>query len=83
MDPRQSEARGPEAGAPPGDGKGRKKIRISQYRSGVGFTQKQRRVLQGLGLSRPGRSVVREDTPSIRGMCAKIPHLVRFEEVSE
>ena len=58
-----------------------KKIRITQVRSGMGYSYRQKRVLAGLGLSRPGRSVVREDTPSIRGMCAKISHLVKVEEV--
>ena len=45
-------------------------------KSFIGFDEKQRRVIAGLGLSRPGRSVVREDTPSTRGMVAKVPHLV-------
>ena len=56
-------------------------LRVRQIKSGIGYSFKQNRVLKGLGLSRPGRSVNREDTPSIRGMCRKIPHLVRVEEV--
>ena len=62
----------------PADGK---RLLITQIKSGIGYSFKQKRVLKGLGLSRPGRSVTREDTPSIRGMCQKIPHLVRVEEV--
>ena len=60
----------------------KKWIRVRQVRSGIGFKFNQRRVLAGLGLARPGRSVVLEDTASTRGMCKKIPHLVVFEEVS-
>lgn len=65
---------------PPAEPKDRKMIRIRQVRSGIGFKFNQRQVLAGLGLSRPGRSVVLEDTPSVRGMVAKIPHLVVIEE---
>ena len=60
-----------------------KQIRITQVRSGIGFRYNQTQILFGLGLSRPGRSVVREDTPSIRGMCTKIAHLVRVEPIEE
>ena len=59
-----------------------KKIKITLTGSPIGRQEKQHRVLQGLGLRKLGRSVVREDTPSIRGMVAKIIHLVSVEEVS-
>ncbi len=58
-------------------------LRITQVRSQIGAQQRQRRVLKGLGLGRIGRSVLRPDDPCIRGMVAKIPHLVRVEEVEE
>lgn len=58
-------------------------LRITQVRSQIGAQQRQRRVLEGLGLGRIGRSVLRPDDPCIRGMVAKIPHLVRVEEVEE
>jgi large subunit ribosomal protein L30 len=38
-------------------------------------------VLTGLGLGRIGRSVQRHDGPTIRGMVAKVTHLVSVEEV--
>ncbi len=60
---------------------GKKTIRVRQVRSGIGFKFNQRQILAGLGLSRPGRSVVLEDSPSVRGMCAKIPHLVVIDEM--
>ena len=59
-----------------------KKIKITLTGSSIGRQEKQHRVLRGLGLRKLGRSVVREDTPSIRGMVAKIIHLVSVEEVS-
>lgn len=66
---------------PRADKPSKKVIRIVQTGSVAGCIEAHRRVIKGLGLSRPGRSVVREDTPSIRGMCAKVPYLVRIEEV--
>jgi len=57
------------------------KIRITQVRSQIGFAKAQRKVLAGLGLGRIGRSVVRNDDPCIRGMVAKVSHLVAVEEV--
>ena len=51
-------------------------IRIRWVRSGIGCPEKQRRVLRGLGFRKLQQEVERPDTPSIRGMIAKIPHLV-------
>ncbi len=55
-------------------------IKIEQYRSPIGRTQKQRDTLRGLGLRRIRHVVEREDTPAVRGMIKKIPHLVRLVE---
>jgi len=49
-------------------------------RSQIGYAEKQRRVLAGLGLGRIGRSVTRIDDPCIRGMIAKVTHVVSVEE---
>lgn len=57
------------------------RIRITQVRSQIGFAQAQRKVLTGLGLGRIGRSVLRHDDPCVRGMVAKVAHLVRVEKV--
>lgn len=57
------------------------KIKITQVRSGIGFAQNQKLVLKGLGLGRIGRSVVRPDDACIRGMVAKVTHLVAVEKV--
>jgi large subunit ribosomal protein L30 len=56
------------------------KLRIRQVRSGIGFARHQKRILAGLGLRHPHDEVVREDTPALRGMVAKIPHLVQIVE---
>jgi len=52
------------------------KLKITQVRSGIGRPEKQRRTLEGLGLGKLHKSVVLEDTPSIRGMIIKVSHLV-------
>ena len=57
------------------------RLRITQIRSYIGYNARQRKVLIGMGITRNGRTVILEDTPSIRGMIAKIPHLVRVEEI--
>lgn len=57
------------------------RIRITQVRSQIGFARAQRKVLAGLGLGRIGRSVLRHDDPCVRGMVAKVAHLVRVEKV--
>lgn len=51
-------------------------ILIQSVRSEIGFPEKQRKVLRGLGLRKLQQIVERQDTPSIRGMVKKIPHLV-------
>jgi large subunit ribosomal protein L30 len=61
--------------------KKQKQLKITQVRSQIGYRQKQRRVLAGLGLGRIGRTVTRLDDPCIRGMVNKISHLVTVEEV--
>jgi large subunit ribosomal protein L30 len=43
----------------------------------------QREILRGLGLNKMHRSRELEDTPSIRGMIAKVSHLVKVETVSK
>lgn len=57
------------------------KLRITLVKSGVSQPERQRRTLLGLGLRKMHRTVVKEDTPEIRGMVAKVWHLVRVEEV--
>jgi large subunit ribosomal protein L30 len=58
-----------------------KKIRITLVRSLIGYPEAQRKVARGLGLGKIDSTVVREDTPSIRGMVRKIPHVLNVENV--
>lgn len=59
-----------------------KQIKVTQTGSPIGRPKDQRATLVGLGLNKMHRSRVLEDTPSVRGMCAKVSHLVKVEEVS-
>ena len=58
----------------------KKKIRIQYFRSKICTPVKHKLVVKGLGFTRLNQIVVREDTPSIRGMIAKVPHLVQVIE---
>lgn len=55
-------------------------VTVTQIKSGIGSTKKIRATLTGLGLTRMYKTVTRKDTPEIRGMIAKVKHLVRVEE---
>jgi large subunit ribosomal protein L30 len=57
-----------------------KMIRIEYYRSKNSTPFKHKRVVVGLGFTRLNQIVERVDNPSIRGMVAVIPHLVRILE---
>jgi len=52
------------------------KVVVVQRRSRNGSDQRQRDTLRSLGLRRIGQRVEHEDTPQIRGMIAKVAHLV-------
>jgi large subunit ribosomal protein L30 len=56
------------------------KLKIQYYRSAIGFTEKQKLIVKGLGLSKLNATRDLVDTPAIRGMIAKVPHLVRIVE---
>jgi len=53
-------------------------IQVQYYRSAIQAPVKHKRVVKGLGFTRLNQIVVREDTPSIRGMVRAVPHLVRI-----
>jgi large subunit ribosomal protein L30 len=52
------------------------KITVRQTGSPIRRTQDQRATLKGLGLDRIGRVSTLEDTPAVRGMIAKVAHMV-------
>ena len=53
-----------------------KVLHITQKRSQIGCTQRQRDTLRGIGLSRPGKVVLRNDSHSLQGMLRLVSHLV-------
>jgi large subunit ribosomal protein L30 len=55
-------------------------IKIQYYRSVIGFSKKQKAVIKALGLTKLNQTVTRPDTPSMRGIVAKVPHLLRIVE---
>ncbi|HEY8372779.1 MAG TPA: 50S ribosomal protein L30 [Pseudonocardiaceae bacterium] len=57
------------------------KLKITQLRSTIGTKQNQRESLRTLGLRKIRQSVVREDTPEVRGLVNTVRHLVAVEEV--
>ncbi len=58
----------------------KKKIKIQYVRSKICTPVKHKLVIKGLGFTRLNQVIEREDTPSIRGMIAKVPHLVQVVE---
>ena len=56
-------------------------LRVTQAKSAIGTKPKHRGTLRALGLRRVGRTVTLPDRPEIRGMIARVPHLVEVEEV--
>jgi large subunit ribosomal protein L30 len=57
-----------------------KTLRIRQVRGLAGRPRPQREVVRSLGLRRIRHEVVRDDSPAVRGMVAKVPHLVEIVE---
>lgn len=56
-----------------------KKIKITLVKSGIARPGKHKAILIGLGLRKLNKSVIRQDTPEIRGMINKVIHLVQVE----
>lgn len=63
------------------DAKTAGRIAITQVRSGIGSPERHRRTLEALGFRKHQQTVIHDDTPAIRGMIAKIPHLLSVEQV--
>ena len=56
------------------------KIKLQYFRSKICTPVKHKLVIKGLGFTRLNQIVEREDTASVRGMVAKVPHLVEVVE---
>jgi large subunit ribosomal protein L30 len=57
-----------------------KQITVTQVRSGIGAKPKTRGTLRALGLGRIGKTNTLPDRPEIRGMIARVPHLIDVNE---
>jgi large subunit ribosomal protein L30 len=57
-------------------------LKVTQTGSKIGVKPKQRGTLRALGLRRIGMGNILPDTPDVRGQIARIPHLLRVEEVT-
>lgn len=55
-------------------------LRITLKRSAIGRPEKQRRTLRALGLNRLHKTIIKPDTPQIRGMVRAVFHLIQVEE---
>ena len=56
-------------------------LKITWKKSFIGRPEKQRRIIQSLGLRRLNHSVIHSDSPTIRGMVSKVVHLLEVEQV--
>ncbi len=57
------------------------KVRITQIKSKIGSTKRQKATLEALGLRKIRHTIEQESTPEIMGMINKVKHLVSFEEI--
>jgi large subunit ribosomal protein L30 len=58
------------------------RLTITQVRSAIGTKPVHRATLRALGLRGIGKTTTKPDRPEIRGMLARVPHLVRVEELT-
>jgi large subunit ribosomal protein L30 len=53
-------------------------IRIQYYRSSIGYSKKQKAIVKSLGITKLNQTVERPDNASMRGIVAKIPHILKI-----
>lgn len=58
-----------------------KKLRIKLVRSPIGYSERQKRTVQALGLHKIRQMVEQPDNEAVRGMVGCVAHLVEFEEI--
>jgi len=58
-----------------------KTVRITLVKSPIGYSKRHKATVQALGLRRMNQTVEQIDTPTLRGMLAKVAHLVEVEEI--
>ena len=55
-------------------------IKVTLVKSHIGASERQRAVLNGMGLTKRNKTVQLKDTPEIRGMVAKVAHMITVDE---
>lgn len=55
-------------------------LRVTLVKSPIGYSKRQKETVLALGLRRMHQTVEHEDSPEIRGMIARVAHLVEVEE---
>ncbi len=60
-----------------------KKLHVKLVRSAIGYSERQKATIRALGLRRLNQTVVHVDTPALRGMLAKVNHLIEVKEQVE
>ena len=59
------------------------KIRIVQFKSSIGASKAQKKILKALGIGKLNRPIEHQAVPEVLGMANKLQHLIRIEEVNE
>ena len=59
------------------------KLRIKWIKSDIGYAKEQRRTLKALGFHHLHETVEHEDSPPVRGMIARVNHLVKVEVITD
>jgi large subunit ribosomal protein L30 len=59
------------------------RLNIIWVKSGIGYSEDQKKTLKALGFRRLNQSVCHDDSSSIRGMINKVRHLVKVEEKAD
>ncbi len=53
-------------------------IKIQYYKSTIGYSKKQKEIVRNLGITKLNQTVTRADSPGMRGIVKKVPHLLRI-----
>ncbi len=56
------------------------KLHVTYSKSAIGYNKEQKRTIAALGLRKLGQTIEQPDSPAIRGMIARVAHLVTVEE---
>ena len=57
------------------------KLEIKQIKSAIGYNIKTKKTLEALGIKKINHIVIKNDSPSIRGMIDKVQHLIEIKEI--